>query len=207
TPLGSQECIERSAMVAQLFSQLGISTRSVVHPDPRIILAPAQHTYNVFYIRHAETSPYIVDQDAFVKRFGVRSVIGFGGSFPSGEHFVIVGFSRAEIPPEAADMFRYLALNAKLALLPFDGEPCFTDQSLAPQAPDRHQSEGVASLHAQGAASAQLLHVYEMLAADQVERFRTLSRLTGELSFALDVDAALAVFGVGVVPRVADGFM
>jgi hypothetical protein len=49
----------------------------------------------------------------------VESVLGFGGLLPSSELFATIFFTRVPIPRNVADMFRPLALNQKLALLPF----------------------------------------------------------------------------------------
>ncbi len=52
-------------------------------------------------------------------KFGVRSVLGFGGMLPLGDIFCVILFSKVAIPRETAELFRTLALNVKLAALPF----------------------------------------------------------------------------------------
>jgi hypothetical protein len=41
---------------------------------------------------------------------------------PSGEMFALILFSRVSIPTSTANMFRPLAVSAKLAVMPFVGE-------------------------------------------------------------------------------------
>jgi hypothetical protein len=81
---------------------------------------PEPSSFNVFYVPEARESPYIPDQEAFVRPVGVRSVLGFGGMLPRGDMFVVILFSKVAIPRETAEMFRTLALNVKMAVLPFD---------------------------------------------------------------------------------------
>jgi hypothetical protein len=38
----------------------------------------------------------------------------------SGDIFVVILFSKVEIPRDTAELFRTLALNVKMAVLPFD---------------------------------------------------------------------------------------
>src|SRR5262249_22270893 len=99
-PIASEALIGRFPMISQLLSQLGLTRQEITGAYPGIILDHAQRTYNVFYVRCAGKSPYVVEQEGFVRPFGIRSVVGFGAGLPSGQLIVIVGFSRVEIPPE-----------------------------------------------------------------------------------------------------------
>jgi hypothetical protein len=85
-----------------------------------------QTTYNIFFVPEAVGSRYVLAQQEFVIPFGVRSVLGFGGMLPSRNLFAIIMFVRASLLPETAEMFRTLALSAKIALLPFDGKAIFS---------------------------------------------------------------------------------
>ncbi|MGI8499040.1 MAG: hypothetical protein ACR2OG_15835 [Gemmatimonadaceae bacterium] len=120
-PLVSEESIARSPMIAQLMRQFGIEVGTVIAPDPALIVDEEQHSYNVFHIPDAVGSPFIPAQREFVLRFGICSVLGFGGLLPSGELFAVILFSKLNIPRQTADLFKTLALNVKVALLPFLG--------------------------------------------------------------------------------------
>jgi hypothetical protein len=91
-----------------------------------MLLDSAQHTFNVFHVADAAGSPHIPAQQEFVIPHGVRSVLGFGGLLPPGELFATILFTKARVPREVAERFRTLALNVKVALLPFAGVRIFS---------------------------------------------------------------------------------
>ncbi|MBA3890332.1 MAG: hypothetical protein H0X64_07365 [Gemmatimonadaceae bacterium] len=124
-PLPSPESVSRSPMIAQLIRQLGVEIGSLLSADPALLVDNEQHTFNVFHVEHAKGSPFIPAQLAFVEPYRVHSVLGFGGLLPPGELFATILFSRTPIPRETADLFRTLALNVKVALLPFAGDRVF----------------------------------------------------------------------------------
>jgi hypothetical protein len=118
-PLPSPTAVARSPMIAQLIRQLGVEIAVLLSPGARLMIDAEQHTFNVFYVEHAQGSPYIPAQAEFVRPHGIRSVLGFGGLLPTGELFATILFSRVHVPREVADLFKTLALNVKVALLPF----------------------------------------------------------------------------------------
>jgi PAS domain S-box-containing protein len=118
-PLESVEMVERAPMIASLLRQMGLKIETALDADSRLILDADQHTFNVFHVEHAQGNPSIPAQADFIKPYGIRSALGFGGLLPGGELFTIIMFSRVTIPRETADMFRTIALVVKLALLPF----------------------------------------------------------------------------------------
>jgi len=124
-PLESPEMILRSPMISQLISQLGLDLASVVEPDPNLVVDLERKTYNVFYVPQAIGSAYVSDQEEFVKRFGVQSVLGFGGMLALGDLFAVILFSRLQISKDTAHMFTPLALSTKIALLPFVNKAVF----------------------------------------------------------------------------------
>lgn len=119
-PLPSEEVVHQLPMVRNLITQLGLSVRSVVTPDPALMLDMEQKTYGVFLVPEAFGSPYIPAQKEFVVPYEIKSVMGFGGVLPSLDIYVIILFLRTSIPREAADLFKNLTLNVKLAVLPFE---------------------------------------------------------------------------------------
>jgi hypothetical protein len=124
-PLVSEASVARSPMIAQLIRQLGIEVGALIAPGPGVVVDASEHTFNVFYVPTAEGSPYIPAQREFVIPHGVRSVLGFGGLLAPGELFATILFSKTPIPREVADLFKTLALNVKVALLPFAGARIF----------------------------------------------------------------------------------
>lgn len=118
-PLPSEEVFARFPMISRLTQQLGLEVSDVVAPDPTLLVELEQKTYNVFYVPEAVGSPFVPAQEEFVIPFGIKSVLGFGGMLPSGDLFVIIMFSKVHIPRETTDLFKTVALSAKMAVLPF----------------------------------------------------------------------------------------
>ena len=124
-PLASVEGIARSPMIAQLIRQLGVEAATLVAPDANFIVDRSQHTFNVFHVPAAKGSPHIPAQDDFVVPYRIESVLGFGGLFPTGDLFAMILFAKCPVQRETADLFKTLALNVKVALLPFVGRRVF----------------------------------------------------------------------------------
>ena len=124
-PLPSEQVVNQVPMIAQLIKQLGLVVRNVISPDPSLIVDFQERTYNVFHILEAQGSPYIPAQEEFILPFKIQSVLGFGGILPSGNLMAIILFSKLPIERETAELFKPLALNAKMAVLPFDQSSIF----------------------------------------------------------------------------------
>jgi two-component system, NtrC family, sensor kinase len=128
-PLESEEAIARIPMIFQLIQQLGLDPSHVVQPDTSLLTDLEQRIYNVFYVPEALGSPYVPSQTSFVIPFNVRSVVGFGGLLPSGNIFVVLMFLKVNIPRMTVDLLRPLALNVKMAILPFDDGKIFNQDN------------------------------------------------------------------------------
>ncbi|HEX8616627.1 MAG TPA: hypothetical protein VF911_03480, partial [Thermoanaerobaculia bacterium] len=102
-PLISVEMVQQAPMIAQLITQLGLPIANVVRPSRALLLDQEQTTHNVFYVSRALGSSHIVAQEEFVVRYGIQSVLGFGGLLASGDLFAVILFSKVAIPPDAAD--------------------------------------------------------------------------------------------------------
>lgn len=129
-PLISEQLVTQSPMIAQLIAQFGLPIHAVLNPDPTLIVDLEQKTFNVFHVLDAVNSPHVPAQQEFVVPLRVRSVLGFGEMLPSGNLIAIIVFSKMPISWETADMFKTLALNLKLAVLPFDRGAVFNQQLL-----------------------------------------------------------------------------
>ncbi|HET7435326.1 MAG TPA: hypothetical protein VFN10_11520 [Thermoanaerobaculia bacterium] len=127
-PLVSVEMVQQAPMIAQLITQLGLPIANVVRPSRALMLDQEQKAHNVFYVARALGSPHIVAQEQFVVRYGIESVLGFGGLLASGDLFAAIMFSKVAIPPDVADQFRVIGLNLKIAILPFARKPLFRAQ-------------------------------------------------------------------------------
>jgi hypothetical protein len=124
-PLASPEMVARLPMISQLIKQFGIEVEALLGATSAIMVDLDQRTFNVFYVPNAVGSPNIPAQAEFVIPSGIQSVLGFGGVLPSSDLFAIILFSKTPISRDTAEMFKPLALNVKVAILPFDGEAIF----------------------------------------------------------------------------------
>jgi len=118
-PLVNADAVNKLPMVASLLKQLGVEVQDIIKPKTEILLDPdKRQSYGVFLVPDALGSPAIPRQEDFVKPYNIKSVIGFGGRLIPGHLFSIILFTRCEISRERADLFRTLALNTRVALLP-----------------------------------------------------------------------------------------
>ncbi|MCU1244240.1 MAG: hypothetical protein JWN02_150 [Acidobacteria bacterium] len=124
-PLSSEQAVAEAPMVSQLIKQLGVNVATVLRPDPALLMDTRDKAQNVFYVPSALGSPFIVAQEEFVIPYKIVSVIGFGGMMASGDLVVAILFSTVPITPAAADQFKVIGLNFKLALLPSARKPLF----------------------------------------------------------------------------------
>ena len=115
-PLPSVEIVEQAPMIAALIKALGVEIADLVTPSVSLMRDSEGKTYNVFFVERALGSPVIPAQTEFVKPYGIKSVIGFGGLLPTGELFALVMFSRVSVPAESAARFRSVALDVKAIL-------------------------------------------------------------------------------------------
>jgi hypothetical protein len=122
-PLPSVQIVEQAPMIAELVREMGLDLEDVVAPRPQLVRGSEDRAYNVFHVPEAEGSPFIPAQADFVRPFGIRSVLGFGGLMLSGELYAVVLFTRVPVPAESADRFRNIALDLRIAVSAFaDGD-------------------------------------------------------------------------------------
>ena len=119
-PLPTEDAVSQAPMVYNLITQFGLPVGMIVKPEPELLLDMEQKSYNVFHVPEAPGSPFIPAQQEFVVPYRIRSAMGFGGLLPSGEMFAVIMFFKVPVSREAADLFKALSLNVKMAVLPFD---------------------------------------------------------------------------------------
>jgi hypothetical protein len=137
-PLPSPEIVERAPMISQLIKEMGLELSTVVRPSPDVVKELAGKRYGVFHVENALGSPYIPAQTEFVERFGIRSVLGFGGMLVTGDLFAVILFANVHVPASAADRFRTLALDVKSGFSKFNEATAFnTTRSTPPRATPR----------------------------------------------------------------------
>ena len=162
----SKEIVDANPMFAQVSEMFGIVLNQAVDPDPDLIIDLEQQTYNIFHVPDAVGNQYIPDQADFVRPYGIRSVLGFYGLLPSGNLFTVIVFAKVHITRDMTDYFRPLALNVKMAVLPFDDTAVFTTDPPLNQTSTQQATQ----FRAQAASLNQLLDVHERVVQQQSDR-------------------------------------
>ena len=126
-PLPSEQFVNRVPMVRQLVQQLGLEVKTLLQPDPQVIVDLTQKMYNVFYVsggRRQRLCPGAGGIRHSVRR-AVRARFWGHTSLGKSLHDDPL-FRESDVPsPDTAEMFRTLALSIRLALLPFVGGKIF----------------------------------------------------------------------------------
>lgn len=167
-PLPSEAGVAQLPMIAQLIRQFGLDASTVVRPDPDVLLALDEKTYNVFHVAQAAGSAHIPAQE-FVSNYGVAAALGFGGMLPNGDLFAVVLFSKVAIPDETAELFKTLAVSVKVALLPLVNGPLFSSESDSTDGVDG-DVDLPDETRVRKLAVEQLLEVHEQIVTDQAAR-------------------------------------
>jgi hypothetical protein len=115
-PLPSERLVAQLPMVLQLITQLGLEVSTVVQPDPNRTRELSQRRYDVFHVPDAVGSPHLPAQD-FVRDYGIRSALGFGGMLYTGDFYAVVLFSKVAVSADTAQMLKILALAVRVPLL------------------------------------------------------------------------------------------
>ena len=132
-PLPSPEIVEKAPMISQLIKELGVELKVVLQPSQEVVKELAGKRHGVFHVENALGSPYIPAQEDFVVRYGIQSVLGFGGLLFNGDLFAVILFSTVHVSAASADRFRTLALDVKSAFSRFNDTNVF-NQSIVSSA-------------------------------------------------------------------------
>ena len=119
-------------MIAQLIKELGLDLNALLRPSPDVVRELAGKRHGVFHVENALGSPYIPPQEDFVQRYGIKSVLGFGGMLPDGELFAVILFANVPVSVASADRFRTLALDVKSGFSRFSDTTTFNQLRLTP---------------------------------------------------------------------------
>ncbi|MEO8909042.1 MAG: hypothetical protein ABI408_02280 [Gemmatimonadaceae bacterium] len=130
-PLPSSDIVEKAPMISQLIKEFGLDLSAVLRPSPDVVRELAGKRHGVFHVEDAVNSPYIPAQEEFVVRYGIKSVLGFGGVLPNGELFAVILFATVRVSAASADRFRSLALDVKSGFSRF-ADPNIFDQARNP---------------------------------------------------------------------------
>lgn len=183
-------------MLAQFITQLGLEINQVVEPAPGLMVKEAYQLLQAFLVEHAVGSPYIPAQAEFVVPYGVKSLLGIGGLLPNGSLFVVTLFAKTHLSTEVAGLFRPLALNVGLSLLPFMNGPIYQSSLPVAQTP----TQEIAMLTAHTQILKRLIGTYEEVALEQFERLEE----TQHLVYTLSSPIIPVMAGVIILPIVGN---
>lgn len=124
-PLPSPEIVEKAPMISQLIKELGVELEVVLQPSAEVVKELAGKRHGVFHVENALGSPYIPAQQDFVVRYGIQSVLGFGGLLFNGDLFAVILFSTVHVSAASAERFRTVALDVKSAFARFNDASVF----------------------------------------------------------------------------------
>ena len=136
-PPPSPEIVEKAPMISQLIKELGLELGSLLQGSPDVVKELVGKRHGVFHVEDAAGSPYIPAQREFVEKYGIRSVLGFGGVLATGDLFAVILFSTVHVPATAAQRFRTLALDVKSAFSKFSEANVFNAFRSTPTGPLR----------------------------------------------------------------------
>lgn len=128
-PLFSNDFIKSFPMISELFRQFGVKTSEILGKNKSTTIKDRLKLYNAFYVDNAQGHPSVPAQDDFVKPFGIKSVVGFGGVLPANNVFSVIMFCRTEVPKEVAKLFSALSLKINLAILPLYNKKIFNSKN------------------------------------------------------------------------------
>lgn len=134
-PLPSPEIVEKAPMISQLIKEFGLELGALLQPSAEVVKELAGKRHGVFHVEDAAGSPYIPAQQEFVEKYGIRSVLGFGGVLASGDLFAVILFSTVHVPATAAQRFRTLALDVKSSFSKFNEANVFNPFRSTPTSP------------------------------------------------------------------------
>lgn len=219
-PMVNADFVKQFPMFSQLLHQFGVSTVFDVTPQGEWLVDMEEKTYNVFYVPDAVGNPYVPVQDDFVRKYGVKSVLCFGGMLPSRDLFAVILFSRTPVPRDTATLCKSLALSMKTSLLAFDEtttESGKSDRLLNAAVELRTEQASPARHQSRLAVAEQLLRVYEDAVRTQSAGIAQAERACRERAGALErleralheqthiVNSILRSMGDGVVVTDGDG--
>ncbi len=118
-PLSNPDLLlEKMPMMAEFIQSLGYNSHWIGSAEDEVkpSVRDLDKNPNVFYVPEALDSPVIYDQE-MVRRFGIRSVLGYGGPLNSASFFCVVVFSKVFVPRKRLQLFQPLSLSTKTALI------------------------------------------------------------------------------------------
>lgn len=106
-PVGKIASHGQLPMFEDILAQMGIDLPYLRETGDLGVMS-GRHYQGVFYIQDASSSPAILDQRNFVKPYGIKSLLGFGGFIAHPNHesmYLLSVFTRQTVTPAVAQDF------------------------------------------------------------------------------------------------------
>jgi hypothetical protein len=126
-PVPDRSALEGMPMMRELFRQFDVSPDSSHHSALSVETRPVR-SFDVFHIEDARGNVHIPDQDAFVRPYGVRSVVGFGGPLRRGDLYAVLLFCKVPVDRQTASELRRVALDVTTRFFQFGDDAVFDSQ-------------------------------------------------------------------------------
>ncbi|MFO7849952.1 MAG: methyl-accepting chemotaxis protein [Spirochaetia bacterium] len=114
------EKLESIPMLAEMFTRMEVDYASVLNPSAFSEVNKMIEGYML--VEQAEDSPFIPAQEEFVRPYGIKSELGYGGFLPSGAVYACFLFFTAPLSRHEADKLKVISVAIQQVLLPFDAE-------------------------------------------------------------------------------------
>jgi len=119
-PLLDRSFVESAPMIARLLADIDVDLAGFDDGRPIATRKLLGGKNGMFYIPDASTAKdaldrYIIPDQIFVRKHGIRSVFGMGGAYLEGILILSIVFSKGEVPRIVVDRFPSLIVNFKMA--------------------------------------------------------------------------------------------
>lgn len=118
--------VARRAMLASLLQafEVGYGDLGISRPAS----SERRSAFNIFHVESAVGNAAVPDQAEFVTRYGIQSVLGFGGPLRHRDLYAVLLFARAYISADVAQSVRSLALDVTSTFFRFGESDIFDER-------------------------------------------------------------------------------
>ncbi|MBF0588323.1 MAG: response regulator [Magnetococcales bacterium] len=169
TPLVDEKQVMANPMLRHLLYQLEINPKHLINPTSKQMETLSETTFNLFHIAQAQGSAYIPDQKRMIRPYGVRSLLGITNALPTGNLYLTLIYSKTPIPYRTAHLFRNIALNIKMALVPAMSARYLLDE-MRESYQTRYKNDARMQLETRGDTYHKLLDIFRETAIEQANR-------------------------------------
>jgi hypothetical protein len=119
-PLLDRSFVESAPMIARLLADIDVDLAGFDDGRPITTRKLLGGKNGMFYVADASTAKddqdrYIIPDQAFVKKHGIRTVFGMGGAYLEGILILSIVFAKVEVPRIVIDRLPSLIVNFKMA--------------------------------------------------------------------------------------------